>query len=417
MVEAAIYGLVAAGMAFLVTSAAMPFVRRIALAFRAIDYPGGRRHQADAIPRLGGVAVVLGLLVGAVSVIGMRWDAWNAGITNTQVIAIPLALFTIFVCGFIDDTLGLSPLIRFLLQTIAALLVTRADWFFSSVKLPLLGTLELGVLGVLISVAWIVGVTNAINFLDGLDGLAGGVTAIIASSMIVLSLWLQDFMTVLVMAAVVGACIGFLRKNWSPAQIYLGDAGSLTLGFVLALVSIRSSMKSPTAVAILVPILALGLPVIDTLLVMLYRFTRKSRGTLTRRFSRIYRPDRSHLHHLLARIGHNRSRIVILIYIVAVGFCAMALLVAASRNLTLGFILIGLEIFIVFAMRYFGMHSDALLISLKQRQGVHELYGPGGYRSLNLRSIAKKLSNRAESMIENPKQILDKKLKADQLYK
>ena len=386
MVEAIVYGLVAAGIAFLVTSAAMPFVRRISLAVRAIDYPGGRRHQADAIPRLGGVAAILGLFVGAVSIIVMRWEAWNVDITNTQVVAIPLALFIVFVCGFLEDTVGLSPLIRILLQTTAALLVIKAGWSFGFINLPLIGNLELGIFGGFLSVVWIVGVTNAINFLDGLDGLAGGVAAIIASSMLILSLWLQDFVTVLIMAAVVGACLGFLRKNWAPAQIYLGDAGSLTFGFVLALVSVRSSMKSPTAIAVLVPILALGLPVIDTLLVMLFRFTRKSRGTLTRRFSRIYRPDRNHLHHLLTRIGHNRRRIVLIIYSVAVLFCALALTVATSRNLILGLILIGLEIFIVFAMRYLGMHSDALSISLKQRQGVREFLIARGYKSLNGRA-------------------------------
>jgi UDP-GlcNAc:undecaprenyl-phosphate/decaprenyl-phosphate GlcNAc-1-phosphate transferase len=211
-----------------------------------------------------------------------------------------------------------------------------------------------------------------VNLLDGLDGLAGGVVAIIASSLLAYSLWHRDFLTAVIMGAVVGATLGFLRKNWAPAQVYLGDAGSLTLGFVLAVVSLRSSIKVPATIAILVPILALGLPVIDTLLVMMFRFTRRSRASLGRRAGRMFRPDRSHLHHLMARLGPSRSRIVIAIYSVAVLFCGMALLVATSRNMNLGFVLIGLEILVVFTMRQMGLHADVLRISLEKRKIARE---------------------------------------------
>jgi UDP-GlcNAc:undecaprenyl-phosphate GlcNAc-1-phosphate transferase len=174
------------------------------------------------------------------------------------------------------------------------------------------------------------------------------------------------------MGAMVGTSLGFLRKNWAPAQIYLGDAGSLTLGFVLAIVSVGSSIKTPAAIAILVPILALGLPVIDTLLVMLFRFTKKRRGSVTKRFARMFRADRNHLHHLMLRLGPSRGRIVVGIYSVALVFCAMALIVAISRNATWGFILIGIEVLVIFAMRQMGLHANALRMSLEKRRSARE---------------------------------------------
>jgi UDP-GlcNAc:undecaprenyl-phosphate GlcNAc-1-phosphate transferase len=259
------------------------------------------------------------------------------------------------------------------MQATAALLVIHAGWSFASINLPLIGDWKLGVLAGVISLLWIVGVTNAINLLDGLDGLAGGVVGIIAAGMMVLSFWTHDYLAALVMAAVIGACIGFLRKNWAPAQIYLGDSGSLTFGFILALVSVRSSIKAPAAIAILVPLLALGLPVIDTLLVMLLRFFRKSRGSIGKRALRMIQPDRNHLHHLLGKLGKSRSKIVIAIYGVAVLFCALALLAASSKNVYLAFGMILFEILIVFGMRWVGLHADALRISVVKRRRLRDL--------------------------------------------
>lgn len=372
MIEAGIYSLAAAIVAFLISSATIPLVKRFALAIRSVDYPGGRRVQAEPIPRMGGVAAVLGLFLGAAPLALLRWDAWHVRLTTPETAALVLALFIIFFCGLMEDAVGLSPLTRFLMQSTAALLVVHAGWSFGVLNLPFLGDQKLGVLAGLISIFWIVGVTNAINLLDGLDGLAGGVVAIIAATLLVLALCLQEFITVLIMAALLGACLGFLRKNWAPAQIYLGDAGSLTLGFVLAVVSIRSALKAPAAIAILVPMLALGLPVIDTLLVMLLRFARRSHAPFTRRFARMFRADRNHLHHLMMGLVQRRKSIVIGIYLIAVLFCSLAMLVALSKNAVLGFILIGLEILVVFAVRQAGLHADALRISLEKRRRVRE---------------------------------------------
>jgi UDP-GlcNAc:undecaprenyl-phosphate/decaprenyl-phosphate GlcNAc-1-phosphate transferase len=373
MINALVYALLAGIIAFLVSSAAIPLIKRIAIAMRAVDYPGGRRRQEDAIPRMGGVAVVLGLLFGATTAIAVNWNALSINMPLPVTISVLMATLIIFLSGIIEDTIGLSPLIRVLIQIAAALVAINAGWCFNNIRLPLIGNIHFGIFTGLISLLWIVGVTNAVNLLDGLDGLAGGVVAIIAAGMMSYSFYTKDYATAMVMGALIGSCLGFLRKNWAPAQIYLGDAGSLTFGFLMALISIRSSMKAPATVAIFVPMLALGLPVIDTLLVMLFRFSRKSHRSISKRTARMFHPDRNHLHHLLEGAGRNRSKIVVVIYTIALLFCGLALLVASLNNMYLGIGLIVFEIAVVFGMRYLGLHADALRISLEKRKSAREL--------------------------------------------
>lgn len=379
MIKAVAYSLLTGIVAFLVSSAIIPLVKRIALSIRSVDYPGGRRHQTDAIPRMGGAAVITGFFVGSGIGTALGWPIWEGDITFSQLIAIPLAIFIIFLCGIVEDTIGLSPLSRIFMEIIAALTVIRAGWSFSAFNIPFLGTFQLGFLSEILSLVWIVGVTNAVNLLDGLDGLASGVVTIICATMMILSFWTGDFLPAIVMCAAVGACIGFLRKNWAPAQIYLGDSGSLTLGFILALASVRSSLKASTAIAILVPILALGLPVIDTMLVMLYRFSKsKSEGSgksLPGRLGYIFRSDRSHLHYLMLRLGPERRKIVIAIYGIAALFCGMAIYVAVSSSANLGLFLVLLEILVVLGIRQLGLRADVLKIALEKRKSVKEELG------------------------------------------
>jgi UDP-GlcNAc:undecaprenyl-phosphate GlcNAc-1-phosphate transferase len=174
------------------------------------------------------------------------------------------------------------------------------------------------------------------------------------------------------MSAIVGACLGFLRHNWAPAKIFMGDSGSLTLGFLLATMSLYSSIKGAATVAILVPILALGLPVIDTLLVMAVRFVEKPQGSTVRRFSRMFQADRNHLHHVMTRAAPGRKRIVLVIYLVAACFCAMALLVAVSRSASLGVALVFIEVAVVLFMRNLKLRPKTRDLSLNQRRQVRE---------------------------------------------
>src|SRR5437867_7623941 len=372
MIELLLPVLLGALAAAVTASLVFPLVNRIAMAVRAVDYPGGRRLQREAIPRMGGIAIVAGIAVGAFLPSLMIWHRWVERATSVQSSFLFIGTALVFLIGLADDVIGLSCIQRFLVQVLAAVGVVYGGWSFGRLYVPLWGEVDLGLWGGLVTVVWIVGVTNAINLLDGIDGLAGGVAAIIATSLLIFA-WIQgNALTVVLMSAIVGACVGFLRHNWAPAKIYMGDSGSLTLGFLLAVMSLHSSIKGPAAVAILVPILALGLPVIDTLLVMAVRFVEKPQGSLVRRFARMFQADRNHLHHVIARAAPERKQIVPVIYGVAASFCAMALLVAISRSAELGTALVVVEVLVVFLMRNLGVRRKARALSFKQRRQVRE---------------------------------------------
>jgi UDP-GlcNAc:undecaprenyl-phosphate GlcNAc-1-phosphate transferase len=372
------YAMGAAVIAALLTNVMVPPVTRLALALRALDHPDGRKHQSDAVPRLGGVAIMTGLGLGALLAALSRWGEWE-GMRRSEMVALALGTGLVFLIGIIDDLIGVSAAKKFLVQILAAWLLVRIGWSFTVLRLPGVGEMQLGWLGGLVSIVWIVGVTNAINLLDGLDGLAGGVVAIISTSLLGYAILQGNTGTVLLMAATAGACIGFLRHNWEPARIFMGDSGSLSLGFLLAAATVHSSLKAPAAVAIMVPVLALGVPVMDTLLVMAVRFLDRPKGPLGARFLRMFHADRQHLHHLLSHLGGARSRIVTVIYMVVLSFCAMALVVAVTGEITLGVVLIVLEFLVVLGMRRRGLAMAARRLARLQREEIKsEVLGTGG---------------------------------------
>jgi UDP-GlcNAc:undecaprenyl-phosphate/decaprenyl-phosphate GlcNAc-1-phosphate transferase len=370
MHDTLLYALGATILAGLVTHLLVPAVTRLALSLRAVDLPGERRHQAGAVPRLGGVAIAAGLGVAAGVAAVARWSDWGGHIPRAELAALALGTALVFLVGVVDDLTGVSPAKKLLFELVAAWLLVRVGWSFSVLRLPGLGQVELGLAGWLVSLLWIVGVTNAINLIDGLDGLAGGVVTIISTSLLVYAALQGNPGSVILMAATAGACLGFLRHNWEPARIFMGDSGSLTLGFLLAAVSVHSSLKAPAAVAILVPILALGVPVMDTLLVMVVRFLDRPQGPLTGRFLRMFYADRNHLHHLLAHFGSRRSRIVGAIYAVVLCFCSLALVVAAKGELALGITLVAVEFVVILGMRQLGLAMEARRLAQQQRADV-----------------------------------------------
>jgi len=177
----------------------------------------------------------------------------------------------------------------------------------------------------------------------------------------------------ILLAGVTGACLGFLWHNWAPAKIFMGDSGSLTLGFLFGALTLHSSIKAPAAVAILVPILALGLPVIDTLLVMLFRFVNGEQRGLAKRVGRMFVADRSHLHHVLSSVVRRRRRLVTVLYAVVGLFCLGALGVALSGDPWLGLALLAIEVGVVVLMRRAGLVAAAGALSLAQREEARRI--------------------------------------------
>src|SRR3954447_1352422 len=364
------YAVAAAFVAALATHVMVPPVARLAVLLRALDHPGERKLQKGAVPRLGGVAIALGLgLGGGVAAVSL-WGRLGTSVGRGELLALAFGTLTVFLVGVVDDLVGVSAAAKLLFQLVAAWPLVHAGWAFEVLRLPLLGEIHLGLLGGFVSLLWLVGVTNAINLIDGLDGLAGGVVAIIAVSFLGYSVIQGNAGTVILMAALAGACLGFLRHNWEPARVFMGDSGSLMLGFLLAATAIHSSLKAPAAVAILVPILALGVPVMDTLLVMAVRFLDRPKGALVGRFLRMFHADRKHLHHLLAHFGGERRRIVAVIYGVVLSFCALALFVAVTGETTLGVVLLLLEFSVVLTMRQMGRAREPRRLPRLQREEI-----------------------------------------------
>jgi len=357
------YAAGAAIVAAFVTHLLVPVVTRLAISLRAIDQPGVRKLHASAVPRLGGVAIMGGLGIAAGFAALGHWTTWAARIGSRELLALVAGTLLVFLLGVVDDLRGVGSGAKFVVELAAAGMLLAAGWSFHVLRLPFVGGVDLGLFGPVVSLLWIVGVTNAINLIDGLDGLAGGVVAIISVSMLGYAALQASPGSVVLMAATAGACLGFLRHNWEPARIFMGDSGALTLGFLLAAMSVHSALKAPAAVAILVPILALGVPVMDTLLVMAVRFLDRPQARLLRRFLRMFRADRKHLHHLLDHVGARRSHAVALIYALVVAFCLMALVVAVTGQASLGLLLVVIEFLVIFGMRQLGRHAQATLLA------------------------------------------------------
>lgn len=355
----------AAGIAALVANFIVPLVKELAVALRAIDHPGGRKTHHSEVARLGGVAIVAGMLFGAGSVTVIEWVSWGYPLPRQDLVALFLGTGMVFLVGLVDDVTGVSAWKKLMVQVLAATLLVNlgSRWQFEILGLPGGSALEVGDFSAPLTVLWIVGVTNAINLIDGLDGLASGVVVIIAGSFLVYSLHLGSPFAVVLMAGIAGSCLGFLPYNRPPAKIFLGDAGSLTLGFLLAAVSVQTSLKSPAAVAILVPLLALGVPVVDTVLVMLVRFLERPKGRGFRRVLRVFHADRNHLHHLLEALVTTHHGVVRWIYGLVFASSLMALAVALTKSTTLGIVLMTVEIAAVALVRQLGMARRARIIS------------------------------------------------------
>jgi UDP-GlcNAc:undecaprenyl-phosphate GlcNAc-1-phosphate transferase len=372
MLEVAVAAALAAVIAGVVTGAMVPFATKIAFAVRAVDYPGGRKFHGGAVPRLGGVAIGIGLAFGAGAVALMRWSAWGGRVSKAELVALLVATAMVFTVGLVDDIVGVSVAKKFLVEFAAAVLIVYAGWWFSVLGVPGGGEIGLGVMGGVVTVLWIVGVANAINLFDGLDGLAGGVVAIVAGSMFAYSLIQGSVLTSVLMGAVLGACLGFLPHNRMPAKIFMGDAGALTLGFLLGAMSVHGSLKSSAAVAILIPVLALGIPVMDTLVVMTVRFLERPKGHAVERLLRMFRADRNHVHHLMQRHGASRPTVVRMLYLFVLISCAMALTVGLTKSSGLGITLVIVEGAAILLVRTLGFARFTRALADDQREELRE---------------------------------------------
>jgi UDP-GlcNAc:undecaprenyl-phosphate GlcNAc-1-phosphate transferase len=304
-----------------------PLVRAAAWRLDAVDHGGGRRVHAGQVPRLGGVALLLAAGAALLLAEGLGWpvratlDAYGWRLDWLGAGALLMLLI-----GVADDVRGLGPLTKVALQTVAALLALQGGYGFHGVTNPFTGgAIWLGPFGAVATVLWIVGITNAFNLIDGLDGLAAGTGLIAALTLFLVSLSEGRPDAALLAITLAGALVGFLRFNFNPATIFLGDAGSLLLGYVLSVLSIQSLQKGPTTVVILVPILTLGLPIIEATVTI-------GRRVLVAGLASVIQADQAHIHHRLLDLGMTHRRAVLLLYAVCVAFGALAFLAVSARG-------------------------------------------------------------------------------------
>jgi len=280
-----------------------PLVRSEARQRGWLDHPdGGRKLHKVPVPRLGGLAVYGGFALGAGVVLALRPPPTSDGRGLLHLLGASLLVLGV---GLFDDVRGARPGLKLGVQTLAALYLYSSGYAIRSLSDPTGGDpLALGPLALPLTLLWFVAVSNAFNLIDGLDGLASGVALFATTTLFVAAVLNRHWETALLAAALAGALLGFLRYNTSPASIFLGDSGSLFVGFALAGLAVRGHMKSSTAIAVAAPLLALALPLVDAVIAVMRRLLGGRR---------VFEADGDHIHHRLLRRGPSPQRAVVLL--------------------------------------------------------------------------------------------------------
>ena len=294
-----------------------PPVKNFAHKVGAIDVPkDARRMHKKPIPRLGGLAIYGGFLC-SILIFGQL---------DETMLCVLLGAAIIVALGIFDDVLALGAKLKFVVQIVAAAIpVCIGDLqigLFTNLN-PLSDTpfVHLGILAVPVTIIWIVGITNAVNLIDGLDGLAVGVSSIAAITMLAVALLTGNMPIAITMAALAGACIGFMPYNLNPAKIFMGDTGSTFLGYMLATVSIMGLFKFYAVISFAVPFLILGLPIFDTANAIIRRVAA-GRSPMS--------PDRGHVHHKLIDMGFNQKQVVAILYAISATLGLTAVVLTSS---------------------------------------------------------------------------------------
>jgi UDP-GlcNAc:undecaprenyl-phosphate/decaprenyl-phosphate GlcNAc-1-phosphate transferase len=307
--------------AFIIAAAvvllATPLVRAIGLKTGYYDPPGGRKIHKRPMVRLGGVAIFLGTVL---AMLGVWWTGGFNGLSadrQSDILAVALGGIGFFCIGFADDLFTLSARLRLVLQTLVASLTWLAGVHVDVLTVPFVGTMAVpDWISFPLTVIWFVGMANAINWIDGLDGLAAGVSGIAALVMLIVCLSMDRSAAGLIVAALAGSALGFLRYNFNPAQIFMGDGGAYFMGFTLAGVGVIGLVKGVTAVGVLLPYLILAVPILDMSAVI---FDRLRSGNSP------FIADKRHLHHRLLQAGLSHRGTVIFIYALTLWAGSLAL--------------------------------------------------------------------------------------------
>lgn len=287
-----------------------PGVKKLAIKVGAVDKPNARKVHTHAIPRLGGLAIYIGFMAAVLFCLPMRHELMGLLLGCTAIVAL----------GIWDDICNIPAKVKLVGQIIAACIPIafgiQIEWltnpFGTLIVLP-------EFIAVPVTIFWIIGFTNTVNLIDGLDGLAAGVSFIASVSMFLLAYTMNQYLPAMIIAAMAGAALGFLQYNFNPAKIFMGDTGSMLLGYTMAVAAVLGLVKTAATIALVVPLIALGLPILDTIFAII---RRKMSGVP------IFQPDKGHLHHRLLALGMSQKQAVLIMYFVSVILGIVALFVA-----------------------------------------------------------------------------------------
>jgi len=325
--------MIALGVALFLTPVVISFARRTG----ALDAPDARKVHVRPIPRIGGIGIYAAFMVSVLVQMSisdlspeLMTSLWGLLAGGTIIVAI----------GIIDDYRDLPAKVKLLGQIFAAcVLVIGFDVRIDVITDPLGDFIYLEYFAIPATIFWVVGLTNTVNLIDGLDGLAAGVSSIAAVTIFLVAMEEGIPFVAMITAALAGAAIGFLYYNFNPARIFMGDTGSMFLGFMLAGISVIGAVKSAATIALIVPILALGLPILDTTFAIVRR---------ARNHRPIFKPDKGHLHHRLLAHGFTQKQAVLLMYVVSAlfGLCALALTAVSTQAALLIILIVAAAVFI-----------------------------------------------------------------------
>jgi UDP-GlcNAc:undecaprenyl-phosphate/decaprenyl-phosphate GlcNAc-1-phosphate transferase len=378
-----------------------PLIRRLCERFKLLDVPtDGRRVHRIAVPRLGGLALFLSCMT-ALSLLPFVDNLLTQTLSTMKAefltLFIPATL--VLLLGGYDDLRGANAVVKFVGLGIISTLFYAMGGRIDALSVPLFGSVELPPLGsFVITVVWLVGITNAFNLIDGLDGLASG--AALFSSLVILGVSISQERTLMIVVSLVlcGALAGFLRYNFNPASIFLGDSGALFTGFLLAALSVLGTQKATTAVAIVVPVLAFGFPMVDTAMTMGRRLVSRKP---------VFQGDNEHIHHMLLARGWSQRRAALVLYGVCALFGLTALIFPATGSKLTGFMLFVISVAVIIAVGHLRYHEvDELRAGVKRTVSDRRLRVANNIR---IRRAALALSKASEphEMFEATRLLLD----------
>ncbi|MBE8954798.1 MAG: undecaprenyl/decaprenyl-phosphate alpha-N-acetylglucosaminyl 1-phosphate transferase [Quinella sp. 2Q5] len=334
--------------ALVVALLTMPAVIWLAEKTGAMDAPNARKVHKKPVPRIGGLGIYAGFMA-AIIFVAVKFGFDGEQLKET--IGLIVAGSLIVALGLLDDYKNLPAKVKLAGQICAAaVLVLAFDVRIDFVTDPRGDYLYLDNFAIPATMFWLVGLTNTVNLIDGLDGLAAGVAAIASFTIMLIALE-QNFILVAVLtAALAGAACGFLKYNFNPAEIFMGDTGSMFLGFMLAGISVTGAVKSVATIALVVPVFALGLPILDTT----FAIVRRVRGGVP-----IFKPDKGHLHHRLLNVGFTQRQAVLLMYVISALFGLSAIALTAVSYQIAAVILLVVVVAIIYGVRKLGIARPA----------------------------------------------------------